>query len=64
MSVTERKTEMAIVEAKKTGESITESLAQAINRYAKRIDAPSGRFLTNKDKKIGDCETILPLLSN
>lgn len=30
----------AIVEAKKPGESMTEALAQAINRYAKRIGAP------------------------
>lgn len=30
----------AIVEAKKPGESMTEALAQAMNRYAKRIGAP------------------------
>ena len=51
MSVTEREARMAIVEAKSPVESITESIAQAVNRYAKRIDAPSGHFLTIRKKR-------------
>lgn len=51
MSVTEREAGMAIVEAIKPGESITDSLAEAVNRYAKRIDPPSGRFLTIRTRK-------------
>ena len=62
MSVTERKAETATVEAKKPGESITESLVQAVNRYVKRIDPAIRTFSYNKDKKIGDCETILHCL--
>ena len=41
----------AIVEAKKPGESMTEALDQAINRYAKRIDAPSECLLTIKTRR-------------
>ncbi len=51
MSVTEKEAETAIVEAKKLGEFITESLAQAINRHAKRTDAPSGRLLTIRKRR-------------
>ena len=41
----------AIVEAKKLGESMTEALDQAINKYAKRINDPSGRPLTIRPRK-------------
>lgn len=41
----------AIVEAKKPGESISDALDQSINRYAKRINAPSGRLLTRRARR-------------
>ncbi len=41
----------AIVEVRKPGESMTEALGQAINRYAKRINTPSGRLLTIRARR-------------
>lgn len=61
MSVTEREAETAIVEAKKLGESITGSLGQAINRCQKNRRAIRTSSY-DKDKKVNNCETILPLL--
>ena len=51
MSVTEREAETAIVEAKKAGESISDALGQAINRYVKRMNEPSEGLLTIRKRR-------------
>ena len=51
MSVIEKEVETAIVEAKKPDESISDALDQAINRYAKRINAPSRGLLTIRKRR-------------
>ena len=64
MSVTEREAETATVEAKKAGGIYNRVDCPSGKQIRQKNRRAIGRSSYNKGKKIGDCETILPLLFN